>query len=411
MNSVFLVVLAAMILIVVLLRMKMPIGISIVCGGLLIWAFESLELIALWDAFVQTLQQWRTWELIFCLYFVMCLEIELRKSNTLKGIVKTMRDVFSSNKVTLAVMPAFLGLLPSVGGARFSSPIVREASAGIDVDADEQSAINIWFRHIFEFSNPLVPGMILACVISGIPVGSLILHMGWLTVISFVLGWIILVRPLKIVNKDLATNTSGERHIDWKSVFLGLGPVFMVMFLVIICNLSAAIATGAVIVSFIPLFYLLGRPVPIKDIFIESLDKRLFFNVFLILYFIQILTVTGTLQEIVDGVQAADLSQPVLFAVLSFIFGLITGMSQGYIAMVMPLVALMSPGNVVLAGIVMAFGVAGQMITPTHVCILVTVDYFKSDLWRTILKCGLVSLAMVAVFTAWTYLRYYSGIL
>lgn len=411
MNSVFLVVLAAMILIVVLLRMKMPIGISIVCGGLLIWAFESFELIALWDAFVQTLQQWRTWELIFCLYFVMCLEIELRKSNTLKGIVKTMRDVFSSNKVTLAVMPAFLGLLPSVGGARFSSPIVREASAGIEVNEDEQSAINIWFRHIFEFSNPLVPGMILACVISGVPVGSLIVHMGWLTIVCFILGWIILVRPLKIVDKELATNTSGERHIDWKSVFLGLGPVFMVMFLVIVCNLSAAIATGAVIVGFIPLFYLLGRPVPIKDIFIESLDRRLFLNVFLILYFIQILTVTGTLQDIVDGVQAANLSQPVLFAVLSFIFGLITGMSQGYIAMVMPLVALMSPGNVVLAGIVMAFGVAGQMITPTHVCILVTVDYFKSDLWRTIWKCALVSLAMVVIFTAWTYLRYYSGIL
>ncbi len=411
MDNVFLVVSAAMVLIVVLMRFKFPIGPAIVSGGLFIWAFESLELIALWDSLTQTLQQWRTWELILCLYFVMCLEVELRKSGTLAGIVKTMRNVFSSNKVTLAVMPAFLGLLPSVGGARFSSPIVKEASKGIDIDPDEQSAVNIWFRHIFEFSNPLMPGMILACAISSVSIGTLIVHIGWLTILCFVLGWIVLIRPLKITNLELATNTTGDHTIDWKSVFLGLGPVFSVMFLVIVLNVSAALSMGLVVVGFIPFFYLLKRPIPILDIFLESLDRRLFLNVFLILYFIQILTVTGTLQDLVDGVRAADLSQPFLFAVLAFIFGLITGMTQGYIAMVLPLVALMDPGNVVLVSIVMAFGLAGQMITPTHVCILVTVDYFKSDLWKTIFKSAVVSALMLVIFSVWTYLRYYSGII
>ena len=51
------------------------------------------------------------------------------------------------------------------------------------------------------------------------------------------------------------------------------------------------------------------------------------------------------------------------------------------------------------------------MITPTHVCILVTVDYFKSDLWKTIFKIAVISALMLSIFSVWTYLRYYSGII
>lgn len=112
MNSVFLVVIAAMILIVVLLRFKVLIGPAILSGGLLIWLFESRSFEKLWVAFTETLTMQRTWDLLLCLYFVMCLEVELRKSGSLHGMVVTLRNIFSSNKVTLAFMPAFLGLLP-----------------------------------------------------------------------------------------------------------------------------------------------------------------------------------------------------------------------------------------------------------------------------------------------------------
>ena len=54
MNSVFLVVIAAMILIVVLLRFKVLIGPAILSGGLLIWLFESRSFEKLWVAFTET---------------------------------------------------------------------------------------------------------------------------------------------------------------------------------------------------------------------------------------------------------------------------------------------------------------------------------------------------------------------
>lgn len=407
MNSVFLVVIAAMILIVVLLRFKVLIGPTILSGGLLIWLFESRSFEKLWIAFTETLTMQRTWDLLLCLYFVMCLEVELRKSGSLHGMVVTLRNIFSSNKVTLAFMPAFLGLLPSLGGARFSAPIVQEASEGIAVDDEQKSAINLWFRHIFEFSNPLMPGVILACGIANVSIGDLIDQVGWVTILCFVLGWIFLIIPLKITDLEKATNTQHDRTIDWKSLVLAFGPIVTSFLLIVAFNVQAALAMGLVVVAFIPLYFWFKRPISVKSVFTESLDKKLFFNVICILYFIQLLTVIGTLDEIVSVFNNSSLPQAVIIACLSFIFGVMTGMGQGYIAIVMPIVALMAPGNIVLVGIAMVYGMAGQMVAPTHLCILVTVEYFKCRLWKTIGKCGVLSLLMVLIFSAWTYWRYY----
>ena len=407
MNSVFLVVIAAMILIVVLLRFKVLIGPAILSGGLLIWLFESRSFEKLWVAFTETLTMQRTWDLLLCLYFVMCLEVELRKSGSLHGMVVTLRNIFSSNKVTLAFMPAFLGLLPSLGGARFSAPIVQEASEGIAVDDEQKSAINLWFRHIFEFSNPLMPGVILACGIANVSIGDLIDQVGWVTILCFVLGWIFLIVPLKITDPEKATNTQHDRSIDWKSLILAFGPIVTSFLLIVAFDVQAALAMGLVVVAFIPLYFWFKRPISVKSVFTESLDKQLFFNVVCILYFIQLLTVIGTLDEIVNVFNNSALPKAVIIACLSFIFGVMTGMGQGYIAIVMPIVALMAPGNIVLVGIAMVYGMAGQMVTPTHLCILVTVEYFKSRLWKTIGKCGVLSLLMILIFSAWTYWRYY----
>lgn len=396
-----------MILIVVLLRFKVLIGPAILSGGLLIWLFESRSFEKLWVAFTETLTMQRTWDLLLCLYFVMCLEVELRKSGSLHGMVVTLRNIFSSNKVTLAFMPAFLGLLPSLGGARFSAPIVQEASEGIAVDDEQKSAINLWFRHIFEFSNPLMPGVILACGIANVSIGDLIDQVGWVTILCFVLGWIFLIVPLKITDPEKATNTQHDRTIDWKSLILAFGPIVTSFLLIVAFDVQAALAMGLVVVAFIPLYFWFKRPISVKSVFTESLDKKLFFNVVCILYFIQLLTVIGTLDEIVNVFNNSALPQAVIIACLSFIFGVMTGMGQGYIAIVMPIVALMAPGNIVLVGIAMVYGMAGQMVTPTHLCILVTVEYFKSRLWKTIGKCGVLSLLMILIFSAWTNWRYY----
>lgn len=404
--SIFIVIALAIAIVLLLLRVKQPIGIAILASGLFIWLCTDPTVKELTDAVKQMFAKPGNYDLVGALYLVVCLEIELRKSGALAGMVQALYRMFASPKFTLAIMPAFLGLLPSIGGARFSAPIVEEASKGVEITAEQKAGINFWFRHIFEFSSPLVPGMILACGIAGIKIGDLIIHLGWLTIVAFIVGWIFLIRPLKVKSLKKVEEDANEIHKHNVDFILSLTPVIANVILMVGFGFNAAISMLTVVVAMIPILMVMNRAVSIKDIFIGALDWKLFANVLSILLFIQILDTTGLLAQIVSAFENSSLPIPVIIAVISFLVGMLTGLSQGHVAIVMPIVSALSMGDLTLAGIAMVFGVAGQMITPTHVCLTITVDYFKSDFFKTLAPVIWTQLILLVIFAAVTYLMY-----
>ena len=401
--NIFALLIIAMAIIILMLRRHIPIGPCMLTGGLFIWLMKTPELHYLTQAFTETLSLPRTYDIIFALYFVMCLEIELRTSGALAGMVHALQKIFSSNRVTLAVMPAFLGLLPSLGGARFSAPIVEEASKGLGLTNDHQSAINFWFRHIFEFSSPIIPGMIMACNIAGVAYSEFIMHLCWLTVLMFSVGWFVLIRPIKT---DSIKENAGSQAADeqgWQDLWLSLSPVILTFVLVVFFNMNASVGMGVVTAGLFLVLHFTKREVSLKEVVVGAIDMKMFFNVLCILYFIQILTVTQVLQEIVTAFQSSPLPVPVIIACVSFIIGVLTGMSQGHVAIIMPIIAAMQTGSLNLAGVAMAFGVAGQMLTPTHMCLVVTVDYFKANFFKTLKPVLIGEVMLLTIFSVYTY--------
>ena len=401
--NIFALLIIAMAIIILMLRRHIPIGPCMLTGGLFIWLMKTPELHYLMQAFTETLSLPRTYDIIFALYFVMCLEIELRTSGALAGMVHALQKIFSSNRVTLAVMPAFLGLLPSLGGARFSAPIVEEASKGLGLTNDHQSAINFWFRHIFEFSSPIIPGMIMACNIAGVAYSEFIMHLCWLTVLMFSVGWFVLIRPIKA---DSIKENAGSQAADeqgWQDLWLSLSPVVLTFVLVVFFNMNASVGMGVVTAGLFLVLHFTKREVSLKEVVVGAIDMKMFFNVLCILYFIQILTVTQVLQEIVTAFQSSPLPVPVIIAYVSFIIGVLTGMSQGHVAIIMPIIAAMQTGSLNLAGVAMAFGVAGQMLTPTHMCLVVTVDYFKANFFKTLKPVLIGEVMLLTIFSVYTY--------
>lgn len=401
--NIFALLIIAMAIIILMLRRHIPIGPCMLTGGLFIWLMKTPELHYLTQAFSETLSLPRTYDIIFALYFVMCLEIELRTSGALAGMVHALQRIFSSNRVTLAVMPAFLGLLPSLGGARFSAPIVEEASKGLGLTSDHQSAINFWFRHIFEFSSPIIPGMIMACNIAGVAYSEFIMHLCWLTVLMFSVGWFVLIRPIKADSiKENAVSQAADEQ-GWQDLWLSLSPVVLTFVLVVFFNMNASVGMGVVTAGLFIVLHFTKREVSLKEVVVGAIDMKMFFNVLCILYFIQILTVTQVLQEIVTAFQNSPLPVPVIIACVSFIIGVLTGMSQGHVAIIMPIIAAMQTGSLNLAGVAMAFGVAGQMLTPTHMCLVVTVDYFKANFFKTLKPVLIGEVMLLTIFSVYTY--------
>lgn len=404
--NIFLLLTIALAIIIVLLRFKIPIGACMLASGIFIWLIRSASPISLAQAFYETFTLSRTYDIIFALYFVMCLEIELRLSGSLTDMVKALRRTFSNVKILLAAMPAFLGLLPSVGGARFSAPIVEELSANIKLSPEHKAAINFWFRHLFEFSSPIIPGMIMACSIAGVTFGEFISHLCWVTILAIAVGWFILIRPIKIPAAQKISETAAEIRHERNGLLLALLPVSLVFMVVVFFKLNASIATGLVVVAWVFVLAAVGRRVGVKEIFFGAFDLKMTLNICCILYFIQILSVTEVLGEIVAAFQASPLPIPVIIACVSLIIGILTGMSQGHVAIVMPIVAAMGTGDLNLAGVAMAFGVAGQMLTPTHVCLIVTIDYFKADLFKTLKPVLFAEIILLTIFSVYTALTW-----
>ncbi len=401
--NIFIILAIAMTIILFLLRKHYPIGPSILIGGLVMWLLQAPTLIHLWQAATSTLSLQRTYDLLLALYFVMCLEIQLRTSGTLAGMVKGLQVVFDNPKLRLTIMPAFLGLLPSLGGARFSAPIVEETSKGMGLTPENKSIINFYFRHIFEYSNPINPGMILAASIAMIPLNALILHLGWLTALAFFIGWIIYVRPLQVAPQPPTILSKEEKETSILDIFLCLTPVFINVILVIFFNLSASLSMLIVVISMFAILRCSRRTVNMQEVFLGALDSKMLLNIGCILYFIQLLTVTGILDTLVATLNSAPLPPVVIIAILSLLIGILTGLSQGHVSIMLPIVATMAPGDLTMIGIAMAFGIAGQMITPTHLCYTITLDYFHADFFKTLPPLLIIEGSILVIFSLITY--------
>lgn len=400
--NIFLLLSLAMLLIIILLRKKVPLGLCMLGGGIFIWGMQSTDPQILYTAIEKTFQQNRTYDLIAALYLVMGLEIELRTSGTLAGLVAALKRAFSSSKVTLMVMPAFLGLLPSLGGARFSAPIVDEASKDLHISADHKAAINFWFRHPFEFSNPIIPGMIMACSIAEVPYSDFVRYTAWVSVLFILLGWFVLIRPIK--ETSLSVTASCQDAGGPLDIFLSLLPVIVTFLLVVFGGLSASIAMAATVLLIYIVLNLLKRKVSLKSIIFGAIDRKMFLNIGCILIFINILSETNVLAAICTAFRAAPLPLPVIIACISFVIGILTGMSQAHVAIVMPIVAAMQTGDLTLASVAMVFGVAGQMLTPTHMCLVVTLDYFSANIFNTLKPLTFIIAMMLTIFSIVTWI-------
>ncbi|MFQ9935831.1 MAG: DUF401 family protein [Phascolarctobacterium faecium] len=204
-------------------------------------------------------------------------EIELRTSGALDGMIRALQRLFASENLHWPLCQ-LLGLLPSLGGARFLAPIVEAASRNTDLTKEHKAAINFWFRHIFEFSSPIIPGMIMACSIAGVAFSDFIAHLCWLTLLAFALGWLVLIRPLDMPANSNVDVDPAERRQDIMNLVLSLAPVVINFLLVVFCDLNASTAMALVTFAMIPVLRMTSRVLNIKEVYrrlrLENADER-----------------------------------------------------------------------------------------------------------------------------------------
>ena len=363
--------------------------------------------------------------LLIVVFMIIVLSSQMKSSGMMEDLVSIITRRFSRNKA-MAILPAVIGLLPMPGGAVFSAPLVDSCDPQESIDPLLKTRINYWFRHIWEYWWPLYPGVLLAIEISGLPVPVFMALLFPVTVFSLIGAWFFLLRKTRDEKPPVKTgNTDKLTHI----LFL-LSPIIIVM------------GSYALIGGLIPVLTEITRYLPITIgiviaiIYLQVIrplnaaawknmfKSKIFFNMVVLVALIRIYGAfiegrlpDGTLMmEALRGeLASAGIPAFLLIMVIPFICGVSTGIAIGTVGAAFPIVISLlgpDPSFMLLAStttLAYTFGHAGQLLSPVHVCILVSNEYFNVGLGRSLL--GILKPTIVVLAAGFLLSRLYTIIL
>ena len=165
------------IIIVFLLKRRWNLGLVMALSSVILAVFYLLKPLDFLSALFRASVDKTTITLIIALTLIRVFENIMRKNGVMQEMMDSFRGMVMDRRILMASMPALIGLLPSMGGALFSAPMVEEASKGMDINPEKKAFVNYWFRHPWEFVLPLYPGLVLASAITAFPLSDFILTM------------------------------------------------------------------------------------------------------------------------------------------------------------------------------------------------------------------------------------------
>ncbi len=398
---------SAPIIVKILLSLLTILAVSKLLKNLPLALLSGTALIAIWSGHTAGAMLDIAWARFFSLdngllvlvvALVIWLSSLMDKTGLMRDLVANIRSLLSP-RLAIAALPAVIGLLPMPGGALFSAPLVADVDEKNELSPLSKTRINYWFRHIWEYTWPLYPGMILAADISGLEIWQIFIVGIPMVAASITGGYIFILRGVSL---SPAEENSSEHHL-----LKLLSPVLIV------------IATYALITIFLPALHEISKYLPmaiglsLAHIFLASqrpiacaqwveifTGKRAFNMVLIIVLvriygaFIEARLPGGSMMMEQMRIELHHMGIPILLLmmIIPFISGFTTGISVGFVGASFPIVFSLLGADPsmwqLLGGLAIgyAFGFSGTMLSPVHVCLIVTNEYFGSSLTRTLLS-------------------------
>ena len=339
-------------------------------------------------------------DMTMTLRLTMVMEHILRTSGMLTRMVSSLSAALPDRRVVMAAMPALIGLLPSPGGAVFSAPMVNEAAGDASIKPEQKAMINYWYRHIWEYISPLYPGIILVAGITGLSTRTLFIAN--LPCALSVAGWGVLF-CFRGIDRQEVPQVQAARSGEVRVFLAMISPILFALLLVVLFQVNPVLALGGTVIV-LYLYHRYSAAMILKNLR-ESVSGRALFLVIGILIFQEVLRVSGALAGISAFFVSSHMPVYLILILIPFIAGLMTGLTVGFVGITFPLLlplmgagagagaAAPSPGLVALA---FGAGFAGVMLSPVHLCYILTCEYFQTDIARVYHRLFLPSALVLA---------------
>ncbi|MDR3319759.1 MAG: DUF401 family protein [Desulfovibrio sp.] len=392
----------------ILLRLHLPLWLTI-CGGCVEVATFSGISPASWPSIIFGVLTNANF-LLLCLmvFLTMLLSSVQDATGQSKKLVTGLEKHLRRPRIRLVLFPALVGLLPMPGGALFSCPMIRAAADGMEISENRKAIINYWFRHIWETAWPLYPGYALICALMQIPLTLFWRYTFPLVFLAFGVGWFFYLRDLDTSKtaswseepapetEDKAGSDPGESSL-WNVLLNALpivitlagAAVFGLLFDLFFPKLPGQTAFSVSLALAVLTALRQGRDATLVKLCKLAFNKsaaRMLLLLFALFVFKDTIRIAGIVDAF-SHIEANYLVIVLTFIVVPLLSGILTGIMVGFVGMCFPILigilhatpALQEHALplVILATIA---GNCGQMLSPVHVCLVVTMEYFGTSL-------------------------------
>ncbi len=372
------------ILIVVFLGLKKPLYLVILGATILLGLFFRMPAPAFLSTCGRSLISWETINFMLIIWLVMLVEGLMTRYNYLQRILKAMDSVFNSRKFDIISMPMIIGFLPSAGGALFSCPMVAEAASETEISPERQAVINIYYRHVMEIFFPTYPSLILTMQISGFSISEIVSYTFPLAILVCLLG----LAYVRGVPKQPKAEHSRRLAVRVWLLLFSLWPFLLLILLILGIGLPVWLSVAIALLALLAVI----RP-PLKtlpSLVVKASKWRLLLSMAAVLCFKDILSASGAVENLPQLISGLPISAQLVFSLMAFFISLLTGLPVSAIAIVMPLlIAALPAANVPLICLIHLSAYLGAQLTPTHMCISITVEYFQANLQKVLLLSAL----------------------
>lgn len=399
-------------------RLRVPLGAALCVGGVFLLFWAGLPATEVAQAFVAGLRQSEFWLMLAVVALIIELGRYMTQSEHARELVAAAQAWGGRHgrSISLMTVPALIGLVPMPAGALFSAPLVADAVGEADLPAESKTAINYWFRHVWEYWWPLFPGVIVAMSVFGMPTWRFVLLQFPFSILAFAVGYAVLIRP-NLARLHLKPDPEHRASVR---AFVLMGPLLLVVLtalllppvlvrlmpdakltthklLAMLLGLSGALALTGIHGS--------GGLRSIARTLTQPHARNVLITLAGILMFKSMLKDSGLLALAARELIASGIPIVMAVALLPLFAGFVTGLAIGFTGTAFPLIAgLMAMDGIDLpqgATLVLAFGFGymGMMLSPVHLCLLVSRDYFSANMlgvYRRILPCAAI-MAVAAV--------------
>jgi hypothetical protein len=362
--------------ILILMRLKVHIGIAVFVGSLII-SLLVLPPRSAPQLMLQALLDHQTLRLLAIIACALTMSQLMEVKGLLTNLAATMERI--SAKLAMHITPAVIGLVPMPAGALVSATAVRDLVKRMGLTPEQATFINYWFRHIWEYSLPVYPAVITASVVLSVKLSSVVVILLPMTALTIAFGAVSSYRILK-VKRNPETREKISKNIAY-NLLAASWPILLLIALVLM-GLDAVIAFP-VALALLALQQRVKWP-EAKKALKYGLDPRMLLLLYAVMLYKTVIESSGAAHTLLSDMESIRLPALFILAALPFLIGFATGLAMPFVGVAFPLlIPIMGQAlgvNSYALLLAYASGEMGVLLSPVHLCLVFSAEYFKANL-------------------------------